>query len=216
MKRVLLVTLLGLTVVTTSLFAQTSQILSISGPSGWAPGTTVTLSVQDTFSGYPTSYGLSYWLMVSNAIAPSLTITSVTYFTFPYGNNIGTFPFSFNSTSGADAGFMTTTTANGQSGDLGATGDTSMQPPPPGVPLHVTDITFAVAANAPIGTYTLRTTTASPRVSIQVDELFGDHAIPQASFVFSVVPEPSTLALLAMVAVGTGAVAYRRRNRRQR
>src|SRR6266478_4254249 len=156
MKRTLLITLISMTIVTTSLFAQTSQTLSISGPSNWAPGTTVTLSVQDAFSGY-LAYGLSYWLMVSNAIAPSLTITSVTYFTFPDGNNIGTFPFSFNSTSGADPGFMTTTTANGQSGDLGGTANTPMQPPPPGVTVHVTDITFAIAANAPIGAYTLRT-----------------------------------------------------------
>ena len=81
MKRTLLITLIGLTIVATSLFAQTSQTLSISGPSNWVPGTTVTLSVQDAFSGY-LAYGLSYWLMVSNAIAPSLTITSVTYFTF--------------------------------------------------------------------------------------------------------------------------------------
>jgi PEP-CTERM motif-containing protein len=210
MKRTLLITLIGLTIVATSLFAQTSQTLSISGPSNWVPGTTVTLSVQDAFSGY-LAYGLSYWLMVSNAIAPSLTITSVTYFTFPDGNNIGTFPFSFNSTSGADPGFMTTTTANGQSGDLGATANGPMQPPPPGLPLHVTDINFAIAANAPFGTYTLRTTTASPRGSIQVTSDFGDAPFPQASFVFSVVPEPSTLALITLTSIGAGVMAYRRR-----
>jgi hypothetical protein len=210
MKRTLLVTLVGLTIVTTSLFAQATQTLSISGPSDWVPGTTVTLSVEDAYSGY-LSYGLSYWFMVSNAIAPSLTITSVQYFTFPDGNNIGTFPFSFNSTSGADPGFMTTTTANGQSGDLGATGTSPMQPPPPGLPLHVTDITFAIAANAPIGTYTVRTTTASPRDSIQVDSSFGDRPFPQASFVFNVVPEPTTLALIGLIGLGAGATAYRRR-----
>ena len=209
MKRTVLITLIGLTIVATSLFAQTSQTLSISGPSNWVSGTTVTLSVQDAFSGY-VAYGLSYWLMVSNAIAPSLTITSVTYFTFLDGNNIGTFPFSFNSTSSADPGFMTTTTANGQSGDLGAT-SSPMQPPPPGLPLHVTDINFAIAANAPFGTYTLRTTTASPRVSIQVTSDFNDAPFPQASFVFTVVPEPSALALVALTGMGAGVIAYRRR-----
>jgi len=209
MKRTLLIMLIGLTIVATSLFAQTSQTLSISGPSNWVPGTTVTLSVQDTFSGY-LAYGLSYWLMVSNAIAPSLTITSVTYFTFLDGNNVGTFPFSFNSTSSADPGFMTTTTANGQSGDLGATSG-PIQPPPPGLPLHVTDITFAIAANAPFGTYTLRTTTASPRVSIQVTSDFNYAPFPQASFVFTVVPEPSTLALLGLASLGAGVITYRRR-----
>lgn len=212
MKRTLLIALIGLTFVATSLFAQTSQTLSISGPSGWVPGTTVTLSVYDTFTGYD-AIGLSYWLMVSNAIAPSLTITSVTYFTFPFGNNIGTFPFSFNSSSGADPGFMSTTTNDtpAQSGDLGATGNGPIQPPPPGVPWHITDVTFALAANAPIGTYTLRTTIASPRASLQVDSAFGEYAFPQASFVFNVVPEPSTLALIALTGMGAGVLAYRRR-----
>lgn len=210
MKKALLILLIGLSTTATSLFAQTSQTLSITGPSGWVPGTMVTLSVYDAYSG-GVSYGLSYWLMVSNAIAPSLTITGLTYFTFLDGNNIGTFPFSFNSTSSADPGFMTTTTANGQSGDLGGTSNSPMQPPPPGVPVHVTDITFAIAANAPIGTYTLRTTTANPRLSIQVTSDFNDAPFPQASFFFTVVPEPSTLALIGLTGLAAGVMAYRRR-----
>jgi hypothetical protein len=211
MKRTLLITLSGLTIVTTSLFAQATQNLSINGLSSWAPGTSVTLSVYDAFSGY-LSGGLSYWLEVSNATAPFLTITGLTYHSpFIDGNNIGTFPFSFNSTSGADPGFMTTTTANGQSGDLGATSVSPQQPLPPGLPFLVTDITFTIAANAPIGTYTLRTTTANPRVSIQVDESFNDRAFPQASFVFNVVPEPSTLTLIGLTTLAAAVIAYRRR-----
>ena len=75
----------------------------------------------------------------------------------------------------------------------------------------ITDITFALAANAPGGIYTLRSTTASPRVSIQVTSDFGDAVYAQASFVFNVVPEPSTLALIGLTVVGAGVVAYRRR-----
>src|SRR5437016_7084167 len=91
--------------------------------------------------------------------------------------------------------------------DLGATGGLT-----PDGTYQVTAVTFALAANAPMGTYTLRTTTASPRGSIQITSDFNDAPFPQASFIFTVVPEPSTVTLLALVAVGTGIVAYRRRN----
>jgi hypothetical protein len=206
MKKTLLSAVIGLGTAVSSLFAQQSANLSFSGPTSWVPGTSVTLSVTDNYTGFD-SYGLSYWLEVSSAFAPFLRITGLTYFTFHDGNNIGTFPFSFSSTSGADSGFMTTTTANGQSGDLGAT---SQPPQPPATQYHITDITFALAPNAPIGTYTLRTTTASPRLSIQVTSNFGDFPISQAPFVFSVVPEPSTFTLLGLAGVGAGAIAYRR------
>jgi hypothetical protein len=209
MKRTLLNALVGLTIAYTA-FAQQSISLSFGGPTMWTSGTTITLQTSDTFTNFGGSYGLSYWLEVNNALAPFLTITSLTYHQpFIDGNNVGTFPFSFNSTSGADAGFMTTTTANNQSGNLGA-----MPNPlflvPDGTYLDITDITFALAANAPSGTYTLRTPTASPRGAVQVRSDLNDVPIPQASFVFNVVPEPSTLALL-LAGLGAGVMAYRHR-----
>jgi hypothetical protein len=192
-----------------SVFAGGGVSLSFTGPTNWAPGTSITLQTNDTF--VLESSGLSYWLQVNNAIAPFLTITSLAYnqpFTDPNSYPpFGRLPFSFNSTSGADAGFMTTTTADGFSGDLGATTD-PLGPVPGGTYLDITDISFALAANAPGGTYTLRTTTAAPRGSVQVNWISEDSPIPQASFVFNVVPEPSTLALL-LAGLGAGVMAYR-------
>jgi len=209
MKKTLLITLIGLTSAC-SAFAQVS--LSFSGPTNWTPGTSVTLQCTDTFLNFGGSYGLSYWLEVNNALAPFLTITGLTYHQpFTDGNNFsGTFPFSFNTTSGADPGFMADETANNEIGDLGATSN-GLVLIPDGTYPDITDITFALAANAPIGTFTLRTTDMDTKHSLQVTSDFGPAYFPQASFVFNVVPEPSSLALVALTAVGVGVMAYRRR-----
>jgi hypothetical protein len=210
MRRALLTPLVSLTFAMSSLYA-TTQNLSISGPPTWTPGASVVLSVQDSFSGFGGgSYGLSYWLQVSSAIAPFLTITDVTHCTFCHDEIITDgLPYTFTSTSGADPGFLSTMTANGRSGDLGCTTNPLVLVPDGSYPVN--DITFLLSGDAPIGTYTLRTTTANPRGSIQVTSDFTDAPFPQASFVFTVVPEPNTLALIALTGVGAGVMAYRRR-----
>lgn len=207
MKRTVLIALIGLTTAMSSLYA--TQSLSITGPANWTPGTSITLSVFDTYSGFGAgSWGISYWLEVSAALAPFLTITGVTYFT-PFNDPnyapAPTFPVNFSDTSGADAGFLTTREPTGQmrTVDLGATGGLT-----PDGTYHVTDITFFLALGAPIGDYQLRTTTASPRGSIQVTSDFGDAPFPQAIFF---IPEPSTLALIGLTGLGAGVIAYRRR-----
>lgn len=210
MKKPLLLALTSLTIVAPPLHG--TQSLSFSGPTVWNPGQSIVLSTQDTYSGFAGgSWGLTYWVQVNTAIASFLTITDVAHFTFTDAHlPLLVFPLSFDSTSGADTGFLTTTAADGHTGDLGG----SSSAPIPDGSYHVTDITFALAANAPAGTYTLRTTTANPRGSIQVTSDFNDAPFPQASFVFTIVPEPSTLALSGIGAASSGVLIYRRRKNR--
>jgi hypothetical protein len=105
---------------------------------------------------------------------------------------------------------MTTTTANGQSGDLGATSNLLVIVPD-GTYNEITDITLAIAAKAPPGTFTLRTTSANPRSSIQVTSDFNDATFPQASIIFGPVPEPSTVSFLVLIGAGAGVITYLRR-----
>jgi len=172
MKKTLLITMIGLTAAC-NVFAQEQAALSISGPSSWARGTKVTVAVQDKYFNLGGSYGFSYWLMVNTTVAPFLSITGLKYFPpFNAGYN-GPFPIFFDQ-SGVDTA------------DLGASPN-PLRVVPDGS-YHVTNITFGIANNAPVGTYTLHITTGNPRPSIQTDANFNDVPFPQISFVFNVVP----------------------------
>jgi len=180
-------------------------------------GTSFNLDTSVTFSGF-TGEGLSYWLEVPNALAPFITITDETYFTWTDPNTPPSGATTFiASDSATDSGFMS------ENRDLGATSEfdsnTGMftQDQPPGT-YKVSTLTFTLAANAPAGTYLIHTTTADngvKRTSIN-DNNFSRHLPDQSTYSLTVsaVPEPATWSLLCLAAFGTFGMKRLRDRRR--
>ena len=159
-----------------------------------------------TFDGYSAT-GLSFWLETVNAFAGSLSITGVTYGTTFSDHSELTFPVFFNSTGGADPGYLVAPVS------LGSTSDDFNNIPGPGT-YFVGHITFAISGAAP-GTYDLRTTTLLPRTSIVSSfdgTTFADNPLPPAHYTVTIVPEPATVALISIgTIVSFGFIARRRR-----
>ena len=201
MKKTLLTAIICAMTASSPLFGQAHmQSLSFSGPSAIDITTTntFTLSANLSFSGY-SAYGFTYWLEVQTALAPFLTITAVTHYP-PFPGGPDPVPIAFNT--GGDPGY------SGAAADFG--GSAFPMPVPPGT-YHVMDLTFMLAPGTPLGMYDLRTTTISPRISEVTDTDFMDNNLPAAHFTINIVPEPGTLALFGIGAVGSGLLIYRRR-----
>ena len=96
------------------------------------------------------------------------------------------------------------------------------RPQPPGSYL-VSTLTLTLSASAPVGTYTLLSTTLGGKASAIGDSNFGSHSVPAASYTLKVrrapgdvspmsaVPEPTTLSLTVCGATGLLWFARRRR-----
>jgi hypothetical protein len=203
MKKTLLFTIIICgTMVAGTAFSQRTQSMSFI-PSGtiFNQNDTFTLDTFLTFSGYDAD-GLSYWLETAPGTQSFFHITAETYLTFTDGGQPG-WPneFNFPMMNGADAGYFAT------SNDLGATVHDFTMPVPPGT-YQVSHISFSIMGAAP-GVYTFYTTTTNPRPSNVADGL-DEEDIPRASFTITIVPEPSTFALLALTGAGSALLAYRR------
>ncbi|MEO7723100.1 MAG: PEP-CTERM sorting domain-containing protein [Chthoniobacterales bacterium] len=211
-----------LALLSTLAFGQT-QTISFNDNNGtpnvgtYNPTDTFVLDVNLTLSGYNAAglqaVGLSYFLQTETSLAPFISITSITYFTFTDSSQPST-PKIFDDPAGANPGFLTARFNDGvnmDQGDLGATTNTFTENRSDGTYL-ITQLGFSLSG-APAGTFTLATTTISPKMSQVTDQFFnGAHPIPQSDYTITVVPEPSTWSMLILGGLGTvGLVALRRR-----
>jgi hypothetical protein len=196
MKKTLLITTIICGMMATgTAFSQHTQSMSFT-PSGtiFQQNDTFTVETFLTYSGY-SAYGFSFWLETPVVGAGFFHITSEEH--FPPFNSGYTGPTEF------DCGSSYCYTDH----DLGGSPN-PLTLVPPGT-YDVERMHFSITNAAP-GVYTFLTTTDNPRPSIVTDQDFNDNAIPQASFTITVVPEPSTFALLVLAGAALGLLAYRR------
>jgi len=207
MKKTILSALIPIFMATSAAFGSAMLSFNDNGAGGGTATTgtynsTSTFSI-DVFMGFtspPTAVqGLSYWLEVPTALAPYISITSETYFTFTNATDPSTKVFT--DASGANPGYLTDfDNVNAQAGDLGATKIGAGVAPNT---YKVSALTFSLSG-APAGTYTMLTTTLSPKTSEATESgSNNDFAFAQTSYTITVVPEPATLSLLGLGGLGS-------------
>jgi len=217
MKKTILSALIPLFMATSAAFGTVMLSFNDNGAGGgtatsgtYNSTSTFSFDVLLAFTSPPTtSPGISYWFEVPTALAPFISITSETYFNFTIGTDTN-LPKTFSDSSGADTGFLTDKSAT-QAGDLGAT--TTGTALAPGT-YTIATISFSLTG-APAGTYTLKTTDLSPKVSELSGSDFSDNPLAsQATYTITVVPEPGTLSLLGLGGLGSLGLTVLRARRR--
>lgn len=177
---------------------------------------TFSLDVSASWSGY-TAVGLSYWIEVPSALAPTIKIDTENYFTWSDPNQAGS-NTTFIANTDVSSGYLR------ENRDLGATSaqDTNTNPPTftevaAAGTYKVSTLNFSLT-NAPAGTYIIHTTTLAGHASEITDGTASgsgaQHFAPAGSYTITVVPEPSTWSLLGLGGIGSLGLTWLRARRR--
>ncbi len=216
MKKLLIISAIAFAYIVSAVppaFAQTASFTYTNLPVNVAAGGTFTIGISVVFTPGGTVAnlrGLSYWMFQSNpASGFPFTITNrdATGSSFNILQSPGlTYPQKLDPINRNSDGSTSNT-------DLGAVASSNFA----NGTFFVANLTFAVAANATLGSYTISNTTvatpgASPgRISRVFDSSGNAKDITSSPFTFTVIPEPSTFVLLGLGAVAAGGAFYRRR-----
>jgi hypothetical protein len=214
MKKISILVAICVMFATDAILAQ-KHTQHVSFDDGVGPGNAGTYSPTDqfgidlylTYAGYD-SVGFSLSLETTADAAPSIFVTGFTYgTTFDDPNFLPPPSFPDGFTLLQSNGLYTTPSLR----DLGATSDPHAGGVAPGT-YFVGHLSISLSGLAP-GIYILQSTTTSPRASevTRFDgTMFYDEYLPVSTYTITIVPEPSTFALLIVAALGISAFTCRR------